>query len=143
MPHINFWAVLISAVIYFLLGWAWHSNLLFGKTWIKLMGYDKLSKKEKQAMMAKAKYGFGFAFLTAILTTYCLAYLVITVSNFYHSSGIFSGLQAGFWTWLGFVATTQLSGVLWERKPFKLYAINASYYLVSFLAMGSILALWP
>jgi len=142
MPQINIWAVLISAVAYFMLGWAWHSNLLFGKTWIKLMGYDKLSPKEKKAMMAKAKFGFGFAFLTALLTAYCLAYLVITVSSFYHSSGVLAGLQAGFWTWLGFIATTQLSSVLWERKPFKLYAINVSYYLVSFLVMGSILEVW-
>jgi hypothetical protein len=116
--------------------------VLFGKTWIKLMGYDKLSKKEKEEMMAKAKYGFGFAFLTAIVTAYCLAYSVMSGMNFYHVLGVPAGLQAGFWTWLGFVATTQLSGVLWERKPFKLYAINVSYYLVSFLVMGSILAVW-
>jgi hypothetical protein len=31
---------------------------------------------------------------------------------------------------------------LWDGKPFGLFVLNASYYLVSLLAMGVVLALW-
>ncbi len=142
MPQINFWAVLVSAVVYFVIGWVWHSPLMFGKVWEKWLGFDKLSKKEKKAMMKKMGPVMGVAFLTTLLAAYCLAYTVMSGMSFYHVAGVSAGLQAGFWTWLGFIVTTQLNGVLWEKKPFKIYLINISYYLVSFLVMGSILAVW-
>ena len=53
------------------------------------------------------------------------------------------GMQAGFWVWLGFIATTMIGIVLWEIKPVKLYLLIVAYYLISLLVMGSILALWP
>jgi hypothetical protein len=142
MPQINFWAVFVSAVVYFMIGWVWHSPLLFGKVWEKLMGFDKLSKKQRQEMMKKMGPVMAVGFLTTLLSAYCLAYSVKSGISFYNVSGVPAGLQAGFWTWLGFIVTTQLNAVLWEQKPFKVYLINIGYYLVSFLVMGSILAVW-
>jgi hypothetical protein len=143
MPPINGWAVLVSGLLYFLLGWAWYSDLLFGKTWVKLVGFDKLSKKEKEKMMEKAKYGFIVAFIASLLAAYCLAHSVKSGASFYNISGWSAGFQAGFWTWLGFIATTQLNSVLWEQRPLKLYVINIGYYLVAFVLMGTNLAVWP
>lgn len=51
-------------------------------------------------------------------------------------------MQAGFWAWLGFVATIMLGMTLWEGKPFRLYLLNAGYQLLNLLVMGAILAAW-
>ncbi len=140
--HINFWAVLLAAAAYFLIGWLWYSAL-FGKMFMKLTGMDKLSKREKEKMMKAAMPSFGMAFAASLLTAYCLAHSVVSGASFYHVSGAPAGLMAGFWTWLGFLVTTHLNAVLWDRQPLKLYFLHMGYYLVSFLVMGMILALMP
>jgi hypothetical protein len=71
-----------------------------------------------------------------------MAHSVLSGSVFYHVEGVAAGLQSGFWIWLGFIATSQINSVIWDGRPVKLYLINVGYYLVSYLAMGSILAVW-
>jgi hypothetical protein len=53
------------------------------------------------------------------------------------------GMKIGFAIWLGFVATVQLTEVLFAKKPAKLFLINTGYQMVCYLAMGAILAVWP
>jgi hypothetical protein len=57
-------------------------------------------------------------------------------------SGMPAGLMCGFWNWLGFIAPVTLGTVLWEGKPWKLWALTNGYYLFSLLIMGVILAFW-
>lgn len=143
MPHINFWAVLVAAISSFLMGWLWHSPLLFGKLWGKLMGLDKLSKKQREKMMKRMGSSMLFAFLASLVMAYVLAYMVQACGGLFHTSGPMSGLQTGFWIWLGFMATISLNGVLWEGRKIQLYLINVGNQLAGILVMGAILAVWP
>jgi len=45
-------------------------------------------------------------------------------------------LLVGSHVWLGFVATVQLSSVLFMKQSKKLFAINTGYQLVCYFAMG-------
>ena len=133
--EINYLAVLVSAVAGFVIGALWYS-VLFGKAWMKLSGMDKKKiEKEKKKGMAKS-YAAGFAVL--VVMAFVLAHFV----DMAEAATVLEGAQAGFWAWLGFVATIMLNKVLWEGKPFKLYLLDAAHYLVVLLAMGSILAVW-
>ena len=137
MPEfdINYWAVLVSAAAGFVIGMLWYS-VLFGKAWMKLSGMDKKTiEKEKKKGMAKSFIG-GFAAL--LVMAFVLAHFV----DMAEATSVLDGAQAGFWAWLGFVATIMLNKVLWEGKPFKLYLLDAAHYLVVLLTMGSILAVW-
>jgi len=137
MPEfdINYLAVLVSAAAGFVIGMLWYS-VLFGKAWMKLSGMDKKKiEKEKKKGMAKS-YAAGFAVL--VVMAFVLAHFV----DMAEATTVLGGAQAGFWAWLGFVATVMLNKVLWEGKPFKLYLLDAAHYLVVLLAMGSILAVW-
>jgi len=42
-PEINFVAVVVAAVAYFVLGWVWYSPEVFGKAWMKEL---KISAKD-------------------------------------------------------------------------------------------------
>ncbi len=139
--HINYLAVLMAGIAYFAVGALWYMGL-FRKTWSKLMGFDKLSKNQRKEMKKKAGKNYIFAFLANLLTAYCLVFNVLSGQNFFHVSGVFAGLNAGFWTWLGFIATSQLNSIFFDSKPWKFYFINVGYYLVSFLVMGIILGTW-
>ncbi len=131
---INYWAVLVAAIVGMAIGAIWYS-VLFGKKWMELMNIDSQKMDE---MKAKAKWSYVWGFLTLLVTAYVLAHLV----DYAEATTWLGGLQAGFWVWLGFVATVMLGGVLWEGKPVKLYLIGAAHELVSLLVMGVILALW-
>src|SRR5579863_4817908 len=133
--HINIWAVLVAGIAYFAIGAIWYT-FLFRKTWSKLMGFGKLSKKQTEQMRKEGSKNYFFVFLANLFTAYCLLFSVLSGQSFFHNPGAMGGLAAGFWTWAGFIATTQLNSVFWDKKPWALYFINVGYYLVSFLVMG-------
>jgi hypothetical protein len=76
-----------------------------------------------------------FGLLSAMLVAYVMTY-VDAAWGFYDWSG---AIELGFWCWAGFTAPTMLGMVLWEQKPFKLYLINALYWLVAMLVMAQII----
>lgn len=137
---INLWAVLVCAIFQFLLGGIWYAPL-FGKAWQKEAG---LSDEQLKSGAAKA---FILAFVTSFIMAYVLAHIIgfyngwATVNNIPYG-GILDGVQAGFYTWLGFVATVLLMNNLFERRSLKFYLINALYQLISLIGMGIILVWW-
>ena len=133
--EINYLAVLVSAVAGFVIGALWYS-VLFGKAWMKLSKMGKKDiEKEKKKGMAKS-YAAGF--IALLVMAFVLAHFVDMAG----AATVLEGAQAGFWAWLGFVATTMLNKVLWEGKPVKLYVLDAAHYFVVLIAMGAILAVW-
>ena len=132
---INYWAVLVATIAAMVLGFLWYGPL-FGKVWIKLMGFDK--KKMDKNMKKEMKKAYMILVITTLVTSYVLAHFVK-----YLGTTVSDAMQTAFWIWLGFMATTQIGVVLWEGKPWKLYFINAAHYLVSLSVMAIIFALWP
>ena len=53
------------------------------------------------------------------------------------------GAAVGFFNWLGFIATTTLGVMVYERRPFGLYLITNGWQLLALVVMGAILAVWP
>lgn len=132
---VNYLAVLVAALAGMVIGSLWYSPLLFGNTWIKLMGWKESEMKEKSKGAAGAMVGM---FIGTLVTAYVFAhfteYLALTTVQ--------EGIQIAFWIWLGFVVPVCMSAVLFEGKAWKLFFINVFYYLVSFAAMGAILSVW-
>lgn len=130
---INYFAVLAAAIVNMALGSFWFSTKGFGKQWMALSGITPDPAKAKG--MQKL---YAIAFVGALVMSYVLAHFV----DYAGAATIGQGAQAGFWSWLGFVAPVMLGMVLWEGKPWKLYVINTSYYLVLLLVNGALLAVW-
>ncbi len=128
----NYLVVIVAALVSWFLGYLWYSPLLFGKKWMVLVGMDLNVKPEggKRAML--------FSFISAIVMAFVLSMVTISVKT------AAEGIQAGFWIWLGFVATTTVNDFLYsvKPKPWTLYYINNGYYLASLVLMGIILSVW-
>lgn len=140
MVDLNYWAILGSAVIMLVLGGLWYGPL-FGKQWSALSGIkipEKMDDATKQAMMRS----YGLMALGSLIVAYVMAHSVIFAGAYLNTDGVRAGLQAGFWNWLGFVAPATMGAVLWERKPWTLWFINAGYYLVGLLVIGVVLSVW-
>ncbi len=133
---LNYLAILVSVVSSFILGALWYSPLLFGKPWMKMMGFTQQHMEEaKKKGMAKLYIG---NFIATLIMVYILSHFV----DYAQAKTITDGLQLGLWVWLGFIVTLQFGSILWEGKPFKLFLINTSYRLVELLIVASILSAW-
>lgn len=130
----NLLAILAGAIANMVIGFLWYGPI-FGKMWMKL---SNISEKD----IADAKSQMGKTYTLSMLAALVMAFVLGQFVEFAGVSTIVEGAWVGFWAWLGFVATTMLNGVLFERKSWKLYYLNAGYYLVSLPVMGAILAVW-
>ncbi len=133
---INYLAVVVSALVAFILGGLWYSPILFGNAWMK---YSKMSEKDMKKAKGKGMGKMYFiGFLMSLITSYILAHFVQYVGVATFSDA----LELAWWIWLGFIAPISLGVVLWEGKPFKFYLINVAYQLVSLAVMSEILTFW-
>jgi len=132
---VNYLAVLAAGIVSIVLGFLWFGPL-FGKQWTSLMGFDK--KKMEEAK----KKGMGRTYAIMIIGTLVTSYVLAHFVDYLDATNISGALQAAFWIWLGFIATVMLGSVLWEGKPWKLYFLNAAYWLVNLAVMAIILAVW-
>jgi len=133
-PEISLLAVLIATILGFGLGALWYSPKLFGNQWMAALG---MSAEELQEGLSPART-YGTRFVTTLVAAYILARILVGIE----ATTLVSGIETGFLVWLGFVATFALDGVLFEKRPVKLYLINGGYYLVGLIVMGALLGLW-
>jgi len=139
---VNLSAVVVAGLVGFVIGFFWYIPQLFGRQWMKAVG---MSEKDmsKEGMGSK----IGIALVATLLVSYVLSH-VITGAILWKGNAVGSvdpvmtGVLAGFWVWLGFLATSLVDPVLWEHKPWKLWMINAGQWLVRLVAMGAILGAW-
>ncbi len=97
--------------------------------------------KKKDIAKAKRK-GMHKTYALASLGLLVMSYVIAHLVDYAGADKPLLGLEAAFWLWLGLVAPVLLGMVLWENKPWKLYAINATHLLVSIAVMASIHAAW-
>ena len=128
---INILAVLVAAVANMIVGALWYSPVLFGNYWMQLSKIKDVDAKEGQKAM-------GLMVIPAVIMAFVLAILL----NTFNVTEVDQALEMGFLLWLGFVATTNVTNVLFERKPYQSYILHVAYELVSILVMAIILTSW-
>jgi hypothetical protein len=133
LHHVNHWAILVSAVIQWLIGAIWYSPLLFAKPWTAMVNPPSGPDKQKTMIVGMILSFFGSLVLSFIL---------------FHSiawSGAATygkGALVGFIEWAGFIAAPNIAQGIYEGRPFKLFAINTGYWLAAMLITGGLLAVW-
>ena len=139
-PVVNYLAIVVAAIVIFILGGLWYSPVLFAKKWIALQGRTE-EQVRAQAASANMPVLYVSAFVCAFLTAWVMAHLIahmaaITEVNAGH------GALFGVVCWLGFAAPTSYATAIFSGKPKQLWFIDTSYNLVSFALAGIILAVW-
>jgi len=139
MVPINYLAVLVAAIAQMVLGFLWYGPF-FGKPWTAMM---KITPEQMAEARAKGMgKSYAIMIVGALLMSWILAHAIIFASAYLMFYGAMAGITIGFLNWLGFVAPVTVGSVLWEGKPWKLWFLNAGYYLVGLCLMGAILAVW-
>ena len=135
MPPINYLAVLVAAVVIFMLGGLWYSPALFAKKWVALQG--KTMEEMKASSSATASM-YVQVFLCGLVTAWVMAIVI----GFLPSFSVVRALKLAVICWLGFAAATSYGTALFSSKPKELWFIDTSYNLVAFVAAAAIIGVW-
>jgi len=125
-------AVLGASVVCMVIGSLWYSPLLFGNTWMNLVG---LNKEHCQ----NPTRAFGLCFVATLVSIFVLALLLALLVPL----GLEDGLLFGGLLWVGIAAPIHLGPVIWQGKDIKLFWIGSLENLLCILLSVAILMEWP
>lgn len=120
LTEISWIAVLIGVILNMALGAFWYSPSFLGLQWLESYGF-------KVEEMRHSPLHYLGAVLIALIMTLVVAGFV----RAFEINHLWISILVAFWIWLGFIVTTQFSGVIWSRKPLKAFLIDIAYYLVT------------
>ena len=128
--EINWLAVAVLTVFSFMLGAFWHS-VLFNKAW-------KEDSKSEYNSENRGKPGklFGLAGISHVVAVIALALLIG------HNSTAICGLLYGLTVSIVWVSTSIGVTYLFVGRSFRLFLIDAGFYVVFYTIAGLILAIW-
>jgi len=133
--HLNWWAILVAALAYFILGAVWYSKALFGSKWAQLVKLD-MSNPDLKKGMGKM---MAATFILILITCLGLS-LVIHMVNF--NDNYLYGIKLGLLTGFAFATTAVSITYVYENKPSNLYLINSGYHVIGHILAATILVLW-
>lgn len=133
MLRTNHLAVISAAAAAFVVGAAWYSPLLFGRTYMALRGMDPNATTEV-SMPAGEILG---EFARWLVIAYVLSRFIVLLGI----GDLADALVFGGWMWI-MIYTALMGSVLHEGTPWRLYAIHAGDGLVKILLIASILGVW-
>jgi len=128
----NYAAVVVSAVVYWLLGAVWY-GFLFSKPWMEL---EHLTEEQAKAMNPVLPYIITFALNILI------AFVLAQICTWRNANTAARGAAVGILLWIGFIGPVNYTTYMYEMRPMKLFAINEFYSLVGLFLMGLILGAW-
>ena len=139
MIEINYLAILLVSIAVFAISAVWYSPLMFGNTWMKIMGGDRYTKAEISAMQKKMMPMYFVQFVLTLVTMYVLSALV-------HWVGMASSVGIAFFMWLGFIMPTTVSSVMWGMTDKKWWckqiAIMTGAQLVVMIIAGYVFSIY-
>lgn len=132
---INWWAVLVAAAAYFMLGALWYSKALFGNKWAQLVKLDMSNPDLKKGMGT-------MMFSTFILISIVCIGLALLIGMINFDDNYLYGIKLGLLTGLAFATTAVSIGYVYENKPTNLYLISNGYHVLGHVIAATILVLW-
>ena len=131
MSTLNVWAILVAAVVVFLLGAVWFSPGVFGKVWKTANGFG---------VDEPPKAGGTMMLLAFLLTLVMSANLAMFLND--PKTTLAWGAMAGFLAGFGWVAMGFGIVSIFERRPWTYVLVNGGYLTVALVVMGAILGGW-
>ena len=124
--------ILLSSVAIFVFGAFWFT-VLFGRTWAKLMDFNPASSDKFKDMGMKKPLVLNF------LTNVLIAYVVYWLTPQLLTASYFDLWKLLFVVWLGFSFPIFANAAIWERKTWKLVAINSAQSLIALTIVSVII----
>jgi hypothetical protein len=126
---VNYWAVLVSGVVYFLAGALWYG--LLAEQWMKGVG-----KSREELTQRPIDY------ILSLIGEILLAFVLAISLNAFGTTGLGEAIFVAALLWFGFALLPEIVHYAYEEKTFALLAINKGYDLLGMILAAIILSLW-
>jgi hypothetical protein len=137
LGQLNWLAVIVGGLIYFVLGALWYSPVLFARPWQKAIGWDPTTQPEPQQNPLTYVVP-GLAYIVMAVATGMIA--KATGSDTF-AEGIVLGVIIG----VGYALASSLVAAFFtpnSPQPIVLFGITGSYNFIGFLIMAVIVSVW-
>ena len=131
---VNWLAVLLAALAGFVVGGIWYGPVM-GKKWMAAVGLTE--DDVKNANMAKT---YGTTFLLSLVASFALAH-ILGFSDGHQS--VLGNAFVGIGIAIAFVVTSLGTNYLFSQKSKTLFFIDAGYWMLFYIAMGTVHAYMP
>ena len=136
LSELNWLAVLVGAVIYFVLGALWYSPMLFARPWQRSIGWDP---ERTPPQMSPTSYIIPF-----------LAYVVMAIAvgmlaKATGSDDVTEGLILGLVVGVGLSLAHTLVDATFDPnrpEPWVWFAINGAYHTIGLVIVSVIVSVW-
>jgi hypothetical protein len=118
---VNLIPIMGAAVGQWVLGALWYSPVLFGRMASKGMAVDAKAADRRWAL------SMLMTFAANILTSLLLLHMMLLNGIF----GVKAGLKFGFVASVGLVAAPMLATYIYEKRPLRLFVVNAGYWIAA------------
>ncbi len=133
--YLNWPAIAVAALAYFMLGALWYSKALFAKRWIADLKLDINDPNAKKGVGLM----FGGSFVLMFVQSLAIAVLAerLNIRDLGWMSGVKLGAVTG-----SFCAAAVGVNYLYEKKPLSLWLINAGYAVIGNMIAAVIICSW-
>lgn len=130
---INWIAVLVGTIGYFMVGALWYS-FLFQKKWI---AYNKIDMNDPNG-----KKGVGAIMFASFIMMFICSVGIAILVEYMDLKGWMYGVKLGLLTGGCFAVTSIAINMLYEKKPLGLFFINGGYQLLGNIIAAVIICCW-
>ena len=129
---LNWLAVLVAGLAYFIIGAVWYTDALMGRQYRSALGLDPDARATPDPMP-----------LVINLVGWLVSALALgLVSAAVGAEGFAEGLLLGLVVGVGVVITQMLVTTTYEGRGNALFKVNAPYVIIGYAVMGVVLATW-
>lgn len=129
---INWWAVLVAAVINMVIGFLWYGPL-FGKLWLRL-----IDKKAEEIEGGSSPLTYAVPIVGAFTNAFVLALVLSSM----HVARPLVGAGWGALLWFAFGGVALLTTANFEGRKFSVGLLFIAYMLLVNLINGALLVIW-
>lgn len=130
--ELNWLAVLVAGLVYFVIGAVWYTDALMGRQYRTALGLDPDAKATPDPTPLVIN-------LVGWLVSALALGLVATAVD---ADGVAEGIILGLVVGVGVVLTQMLVTTTYEGRGNALFKVNAPYVIIGYIVMGVILATW-
>jgi hypothetical protein len=134
ISDLNYWSILVSGLLYFILGGLWYA-VVFSKPYQAAVNFTEEQWKQ-------AGKDFPKALIAHLISGLITAYILVHIVRFFGAEDFARGMESGFWMWLGFVLTIKINDLMFTKTHKYLFLIDIGFYLVVYTLMGGLLTVW-
>ena len=133
LGSVNWLAIIVATIVSMALGFGWYMAL--GKQWMAALG------RTREQIMGQGNQATPFiiAALMQLVMAYFLALLTPKVLG---ATSLVTGVEMGFWLWLGFVITSMIINHRYQGSKWSLTLIDGGYLLGVLLVQGIVIGLF-